>query len=132
MRLCNQNVYKLHCCDVNLKNVSFDKLREDLRIEIQKNLNTIAMDLVKSASVENKKREQIEELKKKIDNLLEIASKGGGVADLVYEKIDAKQQKINEIELDLFLNKRITDRLHIDYSIPINYNLIFYENMQFD
>ena len=80
------------------------------------------MDLVKSASVENKKREQIEELKKEIDNLLEIASKGGGVADLVYEKIDAKQQKINEIELDLFLNKRITDRLHIDYSIPINYN----------
>lgn len=113
---------QLHCCDVNLKNVSFDKLREDLRLEIQKNLNAIAMDLVKSASIENKKREQIEGLKKEIDNLLEIASKGGEVADLVYEKIDAKQQKINEIELDLFLNKRITDRLHIDYSIPINYN----------
>ncbi len=113
---------QLHCCDVSFKGVSFEKLREDLRIEVQTNLDKIAMDLVKSASIQSKKRKHIEELQKEIDNLLELASKGGEVAEVIYTKIEAKQQEINEIELDLFLNTRITDRLHIDYSIPINYS----------
>ena len=35
-----------------------------------------------------------------------------------------KRKHIEELqkEIDLFLNTRITDRLHIDYSIPINYS----------
>ena len=65
--------------------------------------------------------EHIEELKKEIDNLLEIASKGGESAEIVHKKIETKQKEINEIELDLFLTTRITDNLHINYSIPINY-----------
>jgi site-specific DNA recombinase len=112
---------QLHCCDANFKDVSFDELRETLRIEVQKNLDKVAMDLVRSASIQREKQEKIEELKKEIDNLLEIAAKGGEIADVVYTKIESKQKEINEIELDLFLNKRITDRLHINYSIPIKY-----------
>jgi len=107
---------------MRFKGISFEKLREDLRLEVQTNLDKIAMDLVKSASIQSKKRKHIEELQKEIDNLLELASKGGEVAEVIYTKIEAKQQEINEIELDLFLNTRITDRLHIDYSIPINYS----------
>ena len=61
-------------------------------------------------------------MKKEIDNLLEIAAMGGEVSETVYRKIETKQKKIHEIELDLFLNKRITDKLHINYSIPIKYN----------
>lgn len=113
---------QLHCCDVSFHGVKFEKLREDLRKEIQKNLDKIAMDLVQSATLESKKLAHIEELKGEIDNLLNLASKGGEVADIVYSKIEEKQQEINELELDLYLNKRVTDRLHIDYSIPIHYN----------
>lgn len=112
---------QLHCCDASFRGVSFDKLRAELQEEVQKNLDIIAMDLVKTASMQNQKREQIEKLKSEIDNLLELASRGGEVADVIYEKIEEKQKEINTIELDLYLNKRITDRLHIDYSIPINY-----------
>lgn len=113
---------QLHCCDADYKKLSFDKLRQDLGAEVQKNLDKIAMDLVKSASIQAEKRERIEGLKKEIDNLLEIAAMGGEVSETVYRKIETKQKEINEIELDLFLNKRITDKLHINYSIPINYN----------
>lgn len=112
----------LHCCDVSFHGVKFEKLREDLRMAIQENLDKVAMELVQSASIEKKKLEHIEKLKQEIDNLLEIASKGGEVADIVYGKIEEKQREINELELELYLNKRVTDRLHIDYSIPINYN----------
>lgn len=37
---------------------------------------------------------------------------------IIYRKIETKQKEINETELDLFLNKRITNKLHINYSIP--------------
>ncbi|MCH5249180.1 MAG: recombinase family protein [Lachnospiraceae bacterium] len=113
---------QLHCCNMDLKELSFDKLRKELGAEVQKNLDKIAMDLVQSASIQASKKERIEELKKEIDNLLEIAAKGGDVSETVYNKIETKQQEINTIELDLFLNKRVTDKLHINYSIPINYN----------
>lgn len=112
---------QLHCCDVSFRGVSFEKLRDDLRVEVQKNLDKTAMEIVRSEAVHRKKREHIEELKKEIDNLLEIASKGGESAEIVHEKIESKQKEINEIELDLFLTTRITDQLHINYSIPINY-----------
>lgn len=112
---------QLHCCDVSFRGVSFEKLRDDLRVEVQKNLDKTAMEIVRSKAIHREKREHIEELKKEIDNLLEIASKGGESAEIVHKKIETKQKEINEIELDLFLTTRITDNLHINYSIPINY-----------
>lgn len=112
---------QLHCCDVSFRGVSFEKLRDDLRIEVQKNLDKTAMEIVRSKAIHREKREHIDELEKEIDNLLEIASKGGESAEIVHKKIETKQKEINEIELDLFLTTRITDNLHINYSIPINY-----------
>lgn len=112
---------QLRCCDVSFRGISFEKLRDDLGVEVQKNLDKTAMEIVRSEAVHRKKREHIDKLKKEIDNLLDVASKGGEVAEIVYEKIEAKQKEINEIELDLFLTTRITDNLHINYSIPINY-----------
>lgn len=111
----------MHCCDVDFSKLDFEKLRADLGAEVQKNLDKIAMELVRSASIQNQKRERIAELKKEIDNLLEIAAKGGDVSETVYSKVEDKQQEINKIEMDLYLNKRVTDKLHIEYSIPINY-----------
>ncbi len=87
---------------MSFKGVSFEKLREDWRIEVQTNLDKIAVDLVKSASIQSKKRKHIEELQKEIDNLLELASRGEEVAEVIYAKIEAKQQEINEICLMLW------------------------------
>ena len=110
---------QLHCCDADFSKLNFEKLRADLGAEVQKNLDEVAM---RNASIQKQKRERIAELEKEIDNLLEIAAKGGDVAETIYQKVEHKQKEITEIEMDLSMNRRNTDKLHIEHSIPIKYS----------
>ena len=78
----------------------------------------IVADLKKQQIAEKK----IKQLKKEIDNLLEVASYGGEPAGIVYSKIEEKQRQISELELDAYLDTRVTDRLGLSYDIPVKWN----------
>lgn len=112
---------QMHCCDADFGKLDFEKLRADLGAEVQKNLDRIAAALARSVSIQNRKRERIAELKKEIDNLLEIAAKGGDVSETICRKAEEKQQEINRIEMDLFLNQKRIDQLHTGHSASLCY-----------
>lgn len=67
------------------------------------------------------KENHINELKARIDNLIELVSLGGKSAKTVHSKIEKIQQEINEIQLSEFMDTRATERLRISDQLPIVY-----------
>lgn len=112
----------LHVCDAEYHNLDFEKLREDLGIQIQKFLNQVAMDIVRINALCVKQQEEINSLKNQIENLMELASMGGKSAKSIHEKMEKIQKQIDEKELENYMNYRFTDKLHISYDLPIKYS----------
>ncbi len=112
----------LRCCDVSFKGIKFEQLRENLGIQMKSQLDEVAKKIVADLKKQQIAEKKIKQLKKEIDNLLEVASYGGEPASIVYSKIEEKQRQISELELDAYLDTRVTDRLGLSYDIPVKWN----------
>ena len=113
--------YGLKVCDTTFKGVKFAEIQKKVGIEIQKELDKIAKVIMQEIANDITKENHINELKTKIDNLIELASLGGESAKAVHNKIEKIQQEINEIQLSAFMDTRATERLRISDRLPIIY-----------
>lgn len=112
----------LSACDVSFKGIKFKEIQTKVGIEIQKELNKIAQDILEEM-VDSKKREsQIEAYREQMKNLIELVALGGDSAKAVHEKIEELQQQINEIQLSEFMDTRMTERLRIRDVLPLVYS----------
>lgn len=111
----------LKCCDKLYSNVDFEKLREDLGEEMQKYMDMVAKDLIRVGALRAKKRKEIEELQKQMDNLMELAAMGGKSIKTIHEKMEELQRKIDEKELENYKYDVLTEKLHISCKLPIKY-----------
>lgn len=112
----------LRCCDASFKGVKFEQLRESLGIQMKTELDNVAQKIVEDLKKQQIADQKIKQIKKEIDNLLEVASYGGETASLIHSKIEEKQRQISELELDAYLDTRVTDRLGLSYDIPVKWN----------
>lgn len=112
----------LHACDAEYHDLNFDKLRVDLGKQVQIFLDSVAMDMLRVNTLREKQQEEIKALQKQAESLMELAALGGRSARTVHEKIEKIQRQIDEKEMENYMNYRFTDRLHIQYDIPIKYS----------
>ncbi len=112
----------LHCCDVSFKGIKFEQLRENLEIQMRSELDKLAEQIVFDLAKQQNADRKINEIKKEIENLLEVAAYGGETANIIHSKIEEKQQQISELELDAYLDTRVTDRLSLSFDIPIKWD----------
>lgn len=116
------NAYVLHGCEQTYKGLDLEQLRKDLGEQVQLFLNKIAMDIVRAGTLRRQQQEEIDKLRSQMENLLELASMGGKSAKSIHEKLEELQKKIDEKELENYMNYHFTDNLHINYNIPIKYS----------
>jgi len=112
----------LRCCDASFKGVKFERLRENLEIQMRSELDKLAEQIVSDIAKQQNADHKINEIKKEMDNLLEVAALGGESASLIHSKIESKQRQINELELDTYLDTRVTDRLSSSFGISIKWS----------
>ncbi len=111
----------LHCCDARFKGIKFEQLRKNLGLQMRSELDKVAQQIVFDLAKQQHADQKITQIKKEIDNLLEVASYGGETANLIHSKIEEKQHQISELELDAYLDTRVTDRLSLPFDIPIKW-----------
>ncbi len=111
----------LRCCDARFKGIKFDQLRKNLGLQMRSELDKVAQQIVFDLAKQQHADQKIKQIKKEIDNLLEVASYGGETANLIHSKIEEKQHQISELELDAYLDTRVTDRLSLPFDIPIKW-----------
>lgn len=114
--------YGLKTCDVSFKGVRFEDIQNAVAVEMQKELDKIAVDIMLEIKKDTKKVSQIEEYQKKMDNLIDLVAEGGDSAKRVHKRIEELQQKINEIQLSEFMDTRVTERLRISDRLPLVYS----------
>lgn len=112
----------LKCCDKLYSNVDFEQLRKDLGKEMQEYMDQVARDLIRVGTLRAKKREEIEELQKQIDNLMELVAMGGKSVKTIHKKMEDLQRKIDEKELDNYKYDILTEKLHLPLALPIKYS----------
>jgi len=110
----------LHCCDVKFK-IKVDDLIEKVAVEVQKQLDVIAVKFLTDEDEAHKAIKEIEQLNKEIDNLVNLAALGLGDLPNVKSQIEERRQKIAEIELAQEHKLTFMQRAKISESLPIVY-----------
>lgn len=97
--------FGLHLCDVKFSKMKFQDVQLAVSLEIQKVLN----DLDKISKEKNKvvyqKQNEVNDLKIEIKNLIDLIALGGLTAFAVKEEIEKRQNKINQLELDIQMSE---------------------------
>lgn len=114
--------YTLKSCNTTFHKVELSTLQKQVGQAIQKELDKIAMDILKGVQEDKDKEDKISNLTKQIDNLIELVAMGGDTAKKVHSKIEALQKQIQEIELTEFMGTRMTERLRISEQLPLIYD----------
>ena len=113
--------YTLKTCDATFKGVKFKTIQEKVGIEVQKELDKIANDIMQEIANTKQRESEIEVYQEQIDKLIDLYALGGDSANTVHKKIEELQQKINKIQLAEFLDTRTTERLRIKDRLPLVY-----------
>lgn len=115
------NNRNLHSCDQVYSNVDFNKLREDLRLEVQPFLNEMVQKVIATNQLRAEQQREIDKLQQQLDNLINLASMGGKSAKSVHNKMEEIQEEIDRKLLENYTTYRFSDNLHIRYKIPLKY-----------
>ena len=110
---------QLHACDAKFSKINFEELRKELGEILQNNLDIIGKQVAAKWLKQKESNNQIDELKRQIDNLMEMVAMGGETAKLANKKIEERMRKISELEMDASIDTRITDKVGLQYNIPI-------------
>lgn len=114
--------YGLKSCDATFHGIKFWDIQKKVGDEVQKQLDKIEEVILQEICRMTDEKRAIDERKAQIDNLLEVAKFGGSSAQIVHNKIEKLQNEIAELELDEFMDTKITERMRISNSIPLVYN----------
>ena len=95
----------LHVCDAVYTSINFWDLQEKVGEAIQKELDGLS-DLYDRIEKENNELEiKADNIRKQIDNIIEISSYSGDALKATAQKLEKKQRELDEIELKIELNK---------------------------
>lgn len=117
----NLNCYgrsTLHCCTASIS-ITFPVLREKVAVEVQKQLDVIAMKLLENNIKAKKRSDEIAKINKEIENLVELAAVGTMGIEQVSKAIEERKQKIDEIELTQERNLSFTEQARISDCLPL-------------
>lgn len=117
----NLNCYgrsTLHCCDASIK-ITFLLLRENVAVEIQKQLDMIARMVLENSIKAKKKSDEIAKINKEIENLVNLAALGTEDIKQVSKAIQERKQKIDEIDLAQEKNLLLTEPTGISDCPPL-------------
>lgn len=114
--------YGLKVCHETFHGIKFWDIQKEVGEEVQKQLDQIADTILQDICNENQKKRIIEECQEKINNLLELAMLGGSSAQTVHNKIEKLQKEIDELQLDEYMDTKVTERMRISNSLPLVYN----------
>lgn len=115
-------------CDQSYRKVNFYDLQDAVGEEIQKYLDTIEERRQEKLNENRKLESRRDELKKELENLIQLAAKGGLTAEVIQSAIEERQTEINSLELQIQMNITAVDILKIN--ISTNAELNFYHGPQ--
>ena len=115
-------------CDQSYRKVNFYDLQDAVGEEIQKYLDTIEERRQEKLNENRKLEARRDELKKELENLIQLAAKGGLTAEVIQSAIEERQTEINSLELQIQMNITAVDILKIN--ISTNAELNFYHGPQ--
>lgn len=113
----------LHACDASIT-IKFDELREQIAVEIQKQLDVIAMKFVDDSIKAQKNTHEIEEINAEIERLVNLAALGTTPIEQISKAIEERKQRIDEIELSQERNLTFAERAKLTASLPLNFSRI--------
>lgn len=108
----------LHCCDVTIP-IKFEELRKKVSIEVQKQLDIVAVKLLDDQIKAKQKTDEIDKINAEIERLVNLAAMGTMEIEQVRKAIDERKHKIDEIELTMERNLTFTDHARISNSLPL-------------
>lgn len=110
----------LHVCDASIK-MKFPALQEKIAVEVQKQLDAIASKILANSISRKKEQDQIAQINEEIERLVNLAAIGTMDIEQVKEAIEARKQKIDEIELSQERNLSFTEEARISDCLPLIY-----------
>lgn len=95
---------QMKVCDVSFKGIKLDAVRLSVDEKIQQYLNNFESYKLEKHNQKKKIQNEIEQLQKQLDNLIDLASYSDNVSDAVKAKIDKIQTEIYDLQLKQKLN----------------------------
>lgn len=120
----------LHVCDARYNNINFYDLQEKVGEAIQKELDGLSELYLKIERENHELEERANNIKKEIENIIEIAAYSGDASKAVASTLEKKQRELDEIELKIELNKSNADYTNI--SITHNVELKELDELKYE
>ena len=114
--------YTLKACDKVFSRLKLSDIQNAVGVEIQKELDKISNQISEKINDSITKEIEIKELQTQMTNLINLVALGGATATTVHTQIEQIQAKINELQLNQFMNLQTTERLGAKDTLPITYN----------
>jgi Site-specific recombinases, DNA invertase Pin homologs len=111
----------LKICNNSFAGVRFEDIQKKVGNEIQKKLDTIALEVLDGEKSNLERKKKIEECEKRLDSLLMMMPDNKKAAERVSKKMDEIQSEIDKLTLDEFMDTRTTERLRIRNHLPLMY-----------
>lgn len=111
----------LHTCDASFS-MDFTLLREMVAVEVQKQLDVIAVKFLDDSIKAKKSFDEIKEINEQIERLVNLAALGKMPIEQVSAAIEERKHRIDEIELSQERNLSFMEQAKISVSLPLVYN----------
>lgn len=114
--------YGLKSCDCTFHGIKFWDVQKKVGEEIQSQLDLIEQLVEEEHHKAVNHQKTIEKIQQDMKHLLELESLGGKSVHIVHQKLEELQTKIDELELDEFMDLNIIDKIYSSESLPLVYD----------
>lgn len=112
--------YGLKTCEASFRGFKLEDIQTVVSEEIQKVLNTMVQDMLQRQHEQRQIREQIESKKEQQEKLLDLYLQNEDIS-VIKERMEKLQKEIVELELNVLMDIKLSERMKISSALPLKY-----------